>query len=67
VKAKPGDSTDQMIRKFKKKVLYSQLLTQLKDKQYHKKPSVLKKEKQSEFKRRQKRRKKLKKQRDRIS
>ena len=60
VKAGPGDSTDQVIRKFKKKVLQSQLLTKLRDQEYYKKPSVKKKEKLSEFKRLSKRRKKLK-------
>ncbi len=60
VKAQQSDSTDQIIRKFKKKVLQSQLLTQLKDNEYYKKPAVKKKEKLSEFKRLKKRRKKLK-------
>ena len=59
VKAQPNDSTDQVIRKFKKKILQSQLLTQINDRKYHKKPSVKKKEKLSEFKRLKKRRKKL--------
>ncbi len=60
VKAKPGDSSDQIIRKFKKKILHDQLLTELKDREFYKKPSVKKKEKMSEFKRQSKRRKKLK-------
>lgn len=59
VKASPGDSTDQMIRKFKKKILQSQILTDLKEMEHYKKPSVLKKEKLSEFKRRKKRRERL--------
>jgi len=59
VKAQPGDSADQVIRKFKKKILQDQLLTELKDKEYYKKPSVKKKEKMSEFKRLKKRRIKL--------
>jgi small subunit ribosomal protein S21 len=60
VKAQPGDSSDQVIRKFKKKVLHDQLLTELKDREFYKKPSVKKKEKLSEFKRRKKRRLRLK-------
>ncbi|MBU1085813.1 MAG: 30S ribosomal protein S21 [Candidatus Beckwithbacteria bacterium] len=60
VKAQPGDSSDQVIRKFKKKILQSQLLTQLKEREFHKKPSVKKKEKMAEFKRLSKRRKRLK-------
>ncbi len=60
VKAQPNDSTDHVIRKFKKKVLQSQLLTELKENEFHKKPSVKKKEKLSEFKRLKKRRKKMK-------
>lgn len=59
VKAQPGDSSDQVIRKFKKKVLHDQLLTELKDREFYKKPSVRKKEKMAEFKRRKKRRLKL--------
>lgn len=60
VKAQPGDSADQVIRKFKKKILQDQLLTELKEREYYKKPSLKKKEKMSEFKRLKKRRKKLK-------
>ncbi|HKZ35443.1 MAG TPA: 30S ribosomal protein S21 [Patescibacteria group bacterium] len=60
VKAGPGESTDQVIRKFKKKILQNQLLTQLKDLEFYKKPSVRKKEKMAEFKRRKKRRQKMK-------
>jgi len=60
VKAQPGDSADQVIRKFKKKILQNQLLTELKDREYYKKPSERKKDKLSEFKRLKKRRKKLK-------
>lgn len=59
VKAQPGDSSDQVIRKFKKKVLHDQLLTELRDREFYKKPSVRKKEKMAEFKRRKKRRLRL--------
>jgi len=54
VKAQPGDSTDQLIKKFKKLVLTDQLLTQLKDREFYKKPAIKKKEKLSELKRRRK-------------
>jgi small subunit ribosomal protein S21 len=56
VKAKPNDSSDQIIRKFKKKVQQSQLLTKIKDREFYKKPSVIKKEKLAEFRRKGKRR-----------
>ncbi len=59
VKAQPGDSTDQLIKNFKKKVLQDQLLTELKEREFHKKPSVVKKEKMAEFKRLRKRRQKI--------
>jgi len=62
VKAQPGDSSDQVIRKFKKKILQDQILTEVRDREYHKKPSVKKKEKLSEFKRRQKRSKRIRRQ-----
>jgi len=60
VKAQSGESADQIIRKFKKKILQDQLLTEIREREYYKKPSVRKKEKLSEFKRRQKRSKRLK-------
>lgn len=52
VKAQPGDSTDQIIKKFKKLILQDQLLTQLKEKEFYKKPAILKKEKLVELRRR---------------
>lgn len=54
VKAQPGDSTDQIIKKFKKLILADQLLTQLKEREYYKKPAIRKKEKLTELKRRRK-------------
>lgn len=54
VKAKTGDSTDQLIKKFKKLVLQEQLLTQLKDREFYKKPAIKKKEKMAELRRRKK-------------
>lgn len=54
IKAQPGDSTDQIIKKFKKLVLSEQLLTQLKEREFYKKPAIMKKERLSELKRRRK-------------
>ena len=56
VKAGPSDTSDQVIKKFKKKVQQEQLLTEIKDREFYKKPSVLKKEKLAEFKRKRRRR-----------
>lgn len=50
VKAGPGESSDEVIRKFKKKVLQEQILTELKEKEFYKKPSLVKKEKLAEIK-----------------
>jgi small subunit ribosomal protein S21 len=55
VKAQPGDSTETIIKKFKKLVLQDQLLTQLKDREFYKKPAIKKKEKLSELKRKRQR------------
>lgn len=52
VKAQPGESADQVIKKFKKLVLADQLLSQLKEKEYYKKPAIRKKEKLAELRRR---------------
>lgn len=51
VKAKPGDTTVQVIRKFKKKVQQDQILAIIKEKEFYKKPSVIKKEKLRELRR----------------
>lgn len=56
VKAGPGDSTDNVIRKFKKKVQQEQLLTKLKEKEFYKKPSLIRKEKKAELERKKRRR-----------
>lgn len=56
VKAEPSDTSEQVIRKFKKKVQQEQILTKLKEKEFYKKPSVLKKEKLAEIRRRKRRR-----------
>ena len=44
VKAQPGDTTDSIIRKFSRKVLSEGILTELKDREYHKKPAVRRQE-----------------------
>ena len=54
VTAKPGDSVDQVIKKFKKKVLQEDILTLVREREYYKKPSVIKKEKTRELKKRKK-------------
>lgn len=60
VKAGPQDNTDQVIKKFKKKVLQDDILTKIKDREFYKKPSVLKKEKKAEIKRQKRRAKRIK-------
>ena len=55
VKAKPDEPADSIIRRFKKKVLESQILTELRKKEYYKKPSEEKKERKKELERRRKR------------
>jgi len=55
VKAGPQDTNDQVIRKFKKKVQQDQILTQLKEKEFYKKPSEVKKEKRKEADRKKRR------------
>jgi small subunit ribosomal protein S21 len=55
IKAKPGESTNQVIRKFKKKVQKDQILTTIREKQFYKKPSVVKKERLKEAKKRNRR------------
>lgn len=56
VKAKPGDTTGQVIRKFKKKVQQDQILETIKEKEFYKKPSVVKKEKLAELRKGRRRR-----------
>jgi ribosomal protein S21 len=56
VVAGPQDTNDQIIKKFKKKILQDDLLNELKKKEFYKKPSEIRKEKLNEFRRRKKRR-----------
>lgn len=55
VKAKPDEPADSVIRRFKKKIFESQLLTELKKREYYKKPSEEKKERKKELERRKRR------------
>ena len=59
VKAGPQDTNDQVIKKFKKKVQSDQILTEIKEREFYKKPSVIKKEKRKEVKRKQRRQQKI--------
>lgn len=60
VKADPGDTTTQVIRKFKKVVQQDQILTEMKEKEFYKRPSVVKSEKTAERRRRRKSRRRSK-------
>ncbi|OGD62872.1 30S ribosomal protein S21 [Candidatus Beckwithbacteria bacterium RBG_13_42_9] len=55
VKAGPQDTNDQVIRKFKKKIQMDEILTKIKEKEFYKKPSLLRKEKKQELKRKYRR------------
>lgn len=54
VKAKPDESTDSVIRRFKKRVFNDDILIELKNREFYRKPSVKKKEKLSEIRRKKK-------------
>lgn len=56
VVAGPSDTNDQIIKKFKKKVQQDDILNKLKEKEFYKKPSLVRKEKLAEFRKRKKRR-----------
>lgn len=55
IKAGPQDTNDQVIKKFKKKVQLDQILTEMKEREFYKKPSLVRKEKRKEWKRKQRR------------
>lgn len=55
VKAGPGDTSEEVIRKFKKKAQQEQILTEIKEKEFYKSPSMLKKERKEEIERKKKR------------
>lgn len=44
VKASPGDSNDQVIRKFQKKVLAEGVVQEIRKREYYRKPSQLRQE-----------------------
>jgi ribosomal protein S21 len=52
VRKKPGQSEDKLIADFRKKVLQDEVLQELKDKEFHKKPSVIRQEKIKERRKR---------------
>ena len=61
VKAQPGDSADRVLRKFKKKVLQSQILIEIRERQYYLSPAEKKKLKLAPYRRKKKRIRKQKK------
>lgn len=44
VKAQPGESTDSLIRKFSRKVISEGILSELKDREFYKKPAIKRQE-----------------------
>ncbi len=55
VKAKSGDSTNNVIQKFKKKVQKTDLLTKVREREFYKKPAERRKEKRKRLERERKR------------
>ena len=51
VRKKAGESEERLIAKFRKKIQAEQFLTEIKDREYYKKPSVKKKERLAELRR----------------
>ncbi len=52
IKARPDESVDSVIRRFKKQVLNDEILIELKKREYYRKPSVERKERLAELRRR---------------
>ena len=52
VKAKPDETPDSVIRRFKKKILQNQVLTEMRRREYYIKPSEERKERKKEIERR---------------
>lgn len=52
IKSKQDESADSVIRRFKKQVLNDDVLAELKKREFYRKPSVERKEKMAEIKRR---------------
>lgn len=44
VRKKPGQSDDKLIADFRKKILADEVIVEIKDREFHKKPSVLRQE-----------------------
>lgn len=61
IKAKAGDSTHDLIKKFKKAVAASDIVTKARDRRFHKKPSEIRTVKKTEKRRLRKRARSLKK------
>jgi len=55
IKAKPGESSGSIIRRFKKQVSQDQIMDIVQKKRYYRSPSVIKKEKKGELARRRRR------------
>lgn len=55
IKATNNDSSNQIIRKFKKKIQQEQILIKIREKEFYKRPSVVKKEKLAELRRKKRR------------
>jgi ribosomal protein S21 len=51
VKAKKDESSDGVIRRFKKKVMNEDVIEEVRKREFHKSPSVLRKERNNEIKR----------------
>lgn len=56
VKKRPGESEDSLISRFRKIILAEKLLNDIKDRQFYKKPSVIKKERLAPLRRAKRRR-----------
>jgi len=51
VKAKKDESVDGLLRRFKKKVLTENIIEEVREREFHKSPSVRRKERNNEIKR----------------
>ena len=58
VHKRPGEDEDRLIAKFRKAVQAKKLLTEIKDREFYKKPSEIKKERLKFFRKGRKKRKK---------
>lgn len=51
VRKSPGDSDDRLIAKFRRKVQADQIIPEIKEREYYKTPSMIKKERRAVLKR----------------